>query len=143
LKVTILIVKVKEIKFLLKTFFKKNKKIYHQNLQFTKFYSILIKGKDDLVVCSVNGENRTIEHYHTYLNSTRALVDDVVPLFGITNTSVCFKNGILKCSFNRPINSSDDFFNLHKSYYLIFSNGTFVNGKKNIYSNRQMTSVLV
>jgi len=86
-----------------------------------------VQGKDDLVVCSVDGKNRTIEHYHTHLNSTRSLVDGVEGVEGITNTSVCFKNGILKCSFNRPINSSDDFFNLHKSYYLIFSNGTFVN----------------
>ena len=100
-------------------------KVFNKSL---KINIIIYQGNDDLVVCSLNGKHQVVEHYHSSSNSTPALIDATGPSIGLTNKSIFVKNGILKCSFNRPINMTDDHFDLHKSYHLIFSNGTILNG---------------
>ena len=82
-----------------------------------------------MIVCSVNRTVLGVEHYHSSLNSTPFLADVVDSPMGLTKTKVVINDGILKCSFNKDLNTTDDYFNINRKYYLIFQNGTIENGK--------------
>jgi len=99
-----------------------------------------VSGEDDMIVCSVNGSSLNVGHYHSMLNSTPVVVDVDNYSLGLTNTSVVVKDGILRCVFDREINMTDSFFDLHKSYHLIFQNGTIENGQIQFVTENRLVS---
>ena len=90
--------------------------------ELTSLLFLIIKGSDDVVACVYSTSLKGVVRYYNQGKSPAKQAT----INGISNPTVTYENGVLKCSFTRSANISNDanFYNFANSYYLLAAYGT-------------------